>query len=404
MAENQASQTDDPNASISDEEMAGSPTPSGQRQSEPTSEEIAANPDIQSAFANVFGTGTATAPEDQGDAEAPPATRRRANPEEEADELDGLDADEADDDVEPDGEAGDDEPGDQQPAESDGDQDGGDQPDEGDESPTLSPLLRHAAKRAGWEDGEIDGLAKSNPELAERTFQRLLSSFNDLSARYGQFGSAPAGGPQQQATPPAAPQQQRRPEAQQQEPYSDLLQELYGGEEGVQQLQEKYGQEMVNDLLKPLLGPVQQMQEQVQAREREAMGREIGQFFRGLPEDGFAELYGKGDEVSTEQFENRQRLAQMADQIRYGAAAQGIDLSVGECLDRANMMFASEHMSRLERQKLSAQVKKRSSSVTNRPSQRRRSAGGQSGKPSDEAARDAYKAKAAELGLDVGSG
>jgi hypothetical protein len=47
---------------------------------------------------------------------------------------------------------------------------------------TLSPVLRQAAKRNGWEDADIDQLYAANGPVAERTFERLQESYNGLSA------------------------------------------------------------------------------------------------------------------------------------------------------------------------------------------------------------------------------
>ena len=63
--------------------------------------------------------------------------------------------------------------------------------EEGDDTPTLNPILRQAAMRAHWEPEVIDQLWAENPELAERTFGNLHRSQNELSAQFARFGQQP---------------------------------------------------------------------------------------------------------------------------------------------------------------------------------------------------------------------
>ena len=362
---------------------------------EATSEEIAQRPEIQEAFDGLFGTGRKQAPK-----EAPSQATRRANSqteEEDAEELADLEGADEDSELPKQDEQ-------EGPDEEDADEPDAQEDESGQEgdTPTLSPVLRQAAKRAGWSDEDIDALATEKPELAEQTFQRMLQSFNSLSAEYGRLGASqqqgggPAQPPQQQQFPPQQqPQQQQMTPPPQQDEGMNLLQELYG--EQLPTLQQKYGQDFVNDILTPLVRPVQQLQQQYQAQQQQAVAQEIGQFFSNLPEE-FSELYGKGDQVNEDQYGARARLAQLADQIQWGASRQGVELSVSEALERANLMHAAEHMEALTRKRITQSVKKRSKQLTNRPSQRK-SAAPQEG--SEKSAEEAYRRRAAELGIEV---
>ncbi len=381
-----------------------SSTPSSKgRDSQFDSNKLAQIPEIADAFDKVFGTGSASSRKAKPTKPEAPATRRkdRQEIEAEAEEIEDLEGDEVDDGVEPEGDketkpkdAG------QKPNGQDADQgtEGKEGKDdaEGEDVPTLSPILRHAAKRAGWKDADIDKLIKTDPAMAEEMCTRLLKSFNDLSAEYGRLGA----NFQQGQLPPQNGGSANKQQPSQQPPQQqtdDLLTQLYG--EKFQELSKKYGDDFMEDILKPLLGPVQEMYMATQKQAIKAVANEVGSFFKGLPEE-FGELYGKADQVSDEQFEARKRLAQMADQIQYGARRQGIELSVSECLERANLMFAAEHLGSIERKRITKQVQKRSKQITQRPSQRRQpSADG--GKKGDEAAMSAYESKAAELGYEV---
>lgn len=380
-----------------DDGLPSTPSP----QDDQATETLAQNPDIQSTFKRVFGDDGAGSEDDEaapeGRTRSTRSQDRRRRREEEAEELEGLDGDEADDGIEPDeGEDDDAEPeGTPRGEDADEQSDG----EEGDDSPTLAPLLRQAAKRAGWNDEDIDELYAAHPQMAERQFQRVLSSFNDLSAQFGRLGQTIMEGEQ----PPAQPGQRRQPRRapqrndQDEDDGDDLLTSLYGPDR-VGALREKYGADFMDDVVKPMLEPVRQMQAQYAAAQQDQVAQEIGGFFRGL-DKSFSTLYGEGDQVSEEQIGNRQQLALMADAIHVGAAQHGVDLSVKECLERANMQFAAEHMAELTRKEITKQVKKRADRITHRPTQRRRRSS--DAERGENAAASAYRQKAAELGLDL---
>lgn len=369
-------------------EATEAPTPSDG--GEFSAEAIAKKPEMQAVFDRVFGDGGQS-----GEGKTPTAASRaeRTREEEEAEELETVDVDED----EP-GQDGDDEDGGAEAAGKDAEpgRDVEEEPVEKAVDSTLSPVLRQAALRAGMSSEEIEEAHKGNPELSERLFGKLLANFNDLSTAYGRMGQ-----PVNQYTPPPTQQQppaQAPPAANAQD--EDLLTRLYGGNKNIQALKEKYGEEAMEDLIKPLTGPLQEMMSMMDDQRTDAMAREVNGYFSALDKD-FVELYGAQDEVTEEQRETRLKVCQLADQIRDGASRQGIELRVSECLDRANMMHASEHLGSLERKKILSEVKnKRSRQLTARPSQR---AGRSSAdRPrSKEKAMDAFAARAQELGVNL---
>lgn len=90
----------------------------------------------------------------------------------------------------------------------------------------------------------------------------------------------------------------------------------------------------------------------------------------------------------------------LADRIRAGSLAQGIDVSIGEGLEQANMLFAADHLAELERKRIKEQVQKRSRQITQRPTSRKRATPAEGGK-SDAAAMAAYTERAEELNIAV---
>ena len=363
-------------------------------------------PEVSAAVEKAFGEGGAAT----ATAEAPPATRRQTarKAEESAEELEGLEgATHLDDGIEPqDGQPKIEQQAAAQPAKPDATA----QQAAEEELSTLSPVLRQAAKRAGWKDSDIDELHKQNPEMAETAFNQMLKSLNDLSAEYGRLGNQPLtqpdGSPMPQHTQaqPFAPQmipQQNQPQPPanqmvQQQQQVDLMGQLYG-QNGVAALSEKYGADFMTDIVQPMLAPVQEMIQYVEQQQTQVMADQVNGYFNSL-DDGFTDIYGKKDEVSKEQGQNKLHVALMADQIRTGARRQGVDLPVGECLGRANLMFAAEHLGLLERKKITQQVQKRSKQLTQRPSQRNTVRA--TSERSYESAADALGQRAHELGLE----
>jgi hypothetical protein len=385
-------------------------TPSPRKAAEPTSEQVASAPAIQIAFERVIGkpvragkakpppTPERPAPKPSAQAKGAPApTRRkpRQTREEIAEEL-GPDADAVGDELpsrEEEESGVQDAPKPEKAAEA-----AAEAPpkEEGsDEVPTLNPLLRQAAKRGGMTDEEITELVKTNPDLAEKTFRRLLSSYNELSMRYGNLGiapPAPARRPDREegGNGDAAAEEEPLPPS----PDTDFLQELYGQNRAA--LETKYGKDFFRDVLGPLVRPVAAMHRQTLRQEQQAMVAEISGFFKGLSPE-FESIYGKeGSALGEEAIQHRRDLSKWADKIRNGARTHGEEMTVGEALDRANMLYASEHLAKLERKKLIEQVRKRSGQITQPPSRR---AFSDSPKKGDEAAIDSATKAMKRLGM-----
>ena len=331
------------------------------------SSESLVTPEIEAKFAEVFGNG------DSGAGEASATARQRQADVEQQEELDeaaqAADASSpAGDD--PDGSAKQDDDPTKKP---DPKAKAAVAPASEEATATLSPVLRHAAQRAGWSKEDIDGFYAQNPALAERTFERLHGSFNDLSARYAQLGRTQ--NPAKPQTAPAATAAQPATPAS-----TSHLDALYS-EAGLKKFGEDNGEDLVEKLLKPLGAEViepfrqmkaelQQMKAWVQAQQSEALAKEVNLVFKGW-EDGFADLYGKNGQTTKEQHDARAQVAQLADQIVAGAAMQGIELSVSDALERAHALFTADRRNEIERKRLVAEVKTRSNRITARPTQRK---------------------------------
>jgi hypothetical protein len=256
---------------------------------------------------------------------------------------------------------------------------------------TLDPVLMHAAKRAGWTDADIAEAVKLNPEAAARAFTKLHGSYNDLSARFAQLGT-----PQQQGQPAAQPVAQ--PAAN--DPFA-ALDELFKPE-SLQTFADNNGEELVEKFMKPLhaaLQPLRELQAQAVAQQRETLVREVTGIFKGWEGD-FGDLYGKGNELTPGQHENRQKVGQLADQISAGAAAQGIDLPVSEALERAHAYMTRDRVGEIARKQVTQQIQGRAKGITSRPTQRRTpNTVGDGAAKGDQSAASAIAAFWAERGM-----
>jgi hypothetical protein len=233
---------------------------------------------------------------------------------------------------------------------------------------SLDPALRHAARRAGWSEQELrDFVTQANPAVVDSTLTRLHQSYNDMSTRFAQLGQQR---PQQQQQPPTPQQSQRQPTAHQ-SPF-DAIESAFS-DEGVAKLREEYGDNLVEQVISPLrdlVQPLRQMQDFIVQQKNEAIAREVDVAMKELAVD-FGDIYGKPGETPTmPQTQLRQQLFAVADQILVGAHAQGLPMSTGEAIERANMILSAPTSQARERKKIASSVKERSRQFTQRPTQR----------------------------------
>jgi hypothetical protein len=271
------------------------------------------------------------------------------------------------------------------------------QPDKTQEAKaTLTAALRQAAKRNGYEDAEIDRLYAADPELATKSFSRLYEAYNRLSEDYARLGQANVA-----AIPTGQGQGQPTPQQNVQQP--TIMAELNKvfDQKSLQSLAETQGQEFVDNFIMPLkrdlIDPVSKLLGKLQAQEDAQVQRDVATAFKGWEGD-FGDVYGPADPQQRTALHQRNRLdvAREAEWIYEGAQRSGIDMPVGEALERAHeRMFGKDRIAVQERKKLTSAVQSRSQQITARPSNRR----GAEEPVGDAAAEAAYKAKAGEIGL-----
>lgn len=339
---------------------------------EQSSEQLAQNPEIQAAFARVFGGQDS---DGNGEAEATAGDEAVEN-DPEASEPEPVQAPKQAPAKKPAGNTA--------PKEDAGAQ----------SASTLSPVLRQAAARSGWSAEDINGFYEANPELAERTFEKMHANANDLSMRYAQLGATRLN-PQQQIAPAPAPAPNSR--------VSQL--DALLDDAALKQFGEENGQDFVDKFLKPFKAevyePVRQMMAFVENQKRELLSQQINGVFGDFAKED-PEFYGDDKALTPEAKQARYQTAQLADQIHAGAALQGVNLSVKEALEQARNVITANRRGEIERKNLTQRIQRRTNRITSRPNARRAATTVADGAgKSEAAAMEAYAARAAELGHTV---
>lgn len=271
---------------------------------------------------------------------------------------------------------------------------------------SVEPRLVNAAKRRGWSDDRIRRLVKADEDLAIDTFEQLLEDANNLTREYAAIGRQvqSANGqtpppPQDQAGDPGQPAQDQQtpygqgqlPVQQGQQPQAGQVPQGQAQQNGQQQggllpkfqFQEEQTQGLDEGFTQSILQPIQEHMDRIgqvlnnvvaghdrfiQERQEEILYQQIDSYFDKLSGD-FGDLYGKGarSELPKETLENRRRVVREADAIRYGAMAQGRNLSVSEALEMAHNLVSSPHRDQAARRKITDGLNKRQSQVTLQP-------------------------------------
>ena len=262
----------------------------------------------------------------------------------------------------------------------------------------VDSRLVNAAKRRGWSEDRIQRLIKADEELAIDTFDQLLQDANNLSQEYATLGrhvqQSNGQVPPQQAG--QADQQGQQP-PQQQVPYGQGQQPIQPGQQpqanpsGQQQggllpkfsFQGEQTKGLDEGFVQIVLTPIQEHMDRIgqvlnnvvaghdrfiQERQNEVLYQQIDSYFDGLG-DGYQDLYGKGarSELNQQAMESRRRVVREADAIRYGAMAQGRNVSVAEALEMAHSLVSTPHRDQAARRKITNGLQQRQAQVTVRP-------------------------------------
>lgn len=221
-------------------------------------------------------------------------------------------------------------------------------------------LLQIAKELGGWSDKDAQDLIKANPTLARVTFARIADSYNALSLQYAQGVRQPQAA--QQSVPQAGATAGKLP----------ALDDLFADPRRLAEFAEIHGQDLVDKVLKPLhseLVATREDRQYVASLRREALVREVNDTFKSF--DSFKDFYGESPVALTkDQNDNRHKVGNLADQIRYGAEQSNVQMTPREALTRAHMIVTHDQHRAQARKAITQEVKRRSTQITSRPSQR----------------------------------
>lgn len=223
----------------------------------------------------------------------------------------------------------------------------------------FDPNLKQIAKDLGaWSQNDIDDFIVSNPVLARITFAKISDGYNALSQQYARGAQAPAQAPQQNAAT---------------NPSTSVLDDLLSDPKKLAQLQEVAGSELTEGFIKPMLAErARQIEDRafIDDLRKESFVRDINETFTAFGVNGFSDFYGKNGEVNEKQQQNRFAVGQLADQIRTGAKAQNVSMTVREALQRAHLIATADTQKAQARREVQKQVQSRSRQITARPTAR----------------------------------
>jgi len=234
------------------------------------------------------------------------------------------------------------------------------------ETPILPDSYRRSLKAYGWEDAAID---KNLQTMGKDFIDTAAKIHSNRNSEVGQWAEAGRQAREQQSKSGVTPQQTALSSA-------GSLQSL-----DVEKLKEEYGEDaLITKLVLPMsamierinwmLPAVQETQQRASQAEQDALLRQIDGFFGSKEMDAFKEIYGSGNELTTEHFTARNKVLEMADALVVGASMQHRRLSSADALQMAHDSVSSGFKKQEARVEIKGQLTKRAKGVTLRPSSR----------------------------------
>lgn len=248
-----------------------------------------------------------------------------------------------------------------------------------DDKPELSDAYYRAAKRAGWSDEDVDKLYENNPELCITTLGKVYDDMNRISRDYAAIGrKMKEEPPVVEPTPvpePAAKSDYKGLDA-------DALRKKYPDDPMVEMIiaqdnQNKLMHDQIAELKnrpEPAINAANQREQAAQSQEARAIEQQIDTFFKGDEAQAYGDFYGllpkdavDWSSLTPGQRANRWAVLTMMDQMIAGAIACGKDMSIGEALGHAHSSVSESEREKVIRGKIIKDVKKRSESLSLKP-------------------------------------
>lgn len=269
------------------------------------------------------------------------------------------------------------------------------------ETTGISDAYYRAAKHQGWDDEEIKNLYDANPELANKTFAKLLESTNRLSQEFATMGRARQQQAQQQQVV-TQPESKKDEKSEFKEYDIAQLNKDYDNDPIVKLVEQQQEQmKQLYDKISTMPTPGVQTSEdevRVKLQQEELVNREVAQYFKADDLKPYKDFYGavpkgsKGwDGLTTEQQGNRWAVLELAEQILSGAEMQGRKMDVDEALGSAHLIVSESTREKIIRNDIKSKAVKRSKGLSLKPNSG--NAPASTGGPADQATLEAKTAE-----------
>lgn len=246
---------------------------------------------------------------------------------------------------------------------------------------TLPDAYHRAAVHQGWEPDEIKEFFEATPELAVKTFAKILQSTNKITSEFAKLGRVR---PSKEPVAKTATED-TEVKAKTQGDSVDLtaLKEQYGDDSAVVKvfaaMQEKLDAAVV---VKPQVDVEQEVEEL-----DPVVKRRIDNFFVDPTLKPYTNFYGEGKnaaKLTIEQSDNRWKVLETAESIMVGYHSQGREVSLEQALESAHLLISEPVREEALRTELKAKVVKRAKGVSLKPAKSKAIAPDKNAKPDEK--------------------
>ena len=268
-----------------------------------------------------------------------------------------------------------------------GDEEDADDKDADEKTPEIPDHLYRAAEHAAWQPEEIVDFWKSNPELAQRTLDKMHKDMVATNTEFAAMGRKSKELEQQAAAAAAVPAQVQKPAKP--ESFVDIEAARTEFGDGAAAVIQTLDQNLValNEKLETVqAGHVAAgvtAKEAVADRQTSvAMAQQMQMFFSRPGMEPFQDFYGSSNDVDGNmlpdwshltpgQRANRQAAIDEASDIAAGVELRGASINLETALDKAHGILTNGIKTEIIRKDIMKSAKKRAKGVTLRPSQKK---------------------------------
>jgi hypothetical protein len=246
-----------------------------------------------------------------------------------------------------------------------------------DDEPAIPENLYRAAEHSKWKPEEIVDFWKANPEMAEKTFEKMRQDMVEVNKQFSENGRARKQVAQERAEHPASTQTPVKPKS-----FVDVDKARVEFGDGAAELIGQMNQVLVQqaDEIAEIKSTAASPRTQEAANQDRslAVATQITNFFGHANMKAYEDFYGPSvdangtpysdwDHLTAGQEANRSAVMTEAADIQSGVAIRGTDITVSEAMARAHMIATDGIKTETIRSGIIKSVKKKAKGVTLRP-------------------------------------